>query len=49
MRSKRPAEVVEVLELNIVARFGVPLELRMDRGLEFAGELNEYCKRLGIA
>ena len=49
MRSKRPAEVVETLELNLIARFGVPLELRMDRGLEFAGELNDFCKRLGIS
>ena len=49
MRSKKPAEVVETLELNLIARFGVPLEMRMDRGLEFAGEMNDFCNRLGIS
>ena len=35
--------------MNIFARFGVPDELRMDRGLEFAGEVIGLCERLNIA
>ena len=35
--------------MNIFARFGVPDELRMDRGLEFAGEVISLGERLNIA
>lgn len=48
MRTKTPAEVVKALEFHIIARYGVPLELRMDRGLEFAGEVTKLCERLNI-
>lgn len=48
MRSKSSQEVADALELNIYARFGVPVELRMDRGLEFAGKVTQMCDQLGI-
>ncbi len=48
MFSKGSKEVADALELNIIARFGVPSELRMDRGLEFAGHVISMCERLGI-
>ncbi len=48
MRSKSSAEVAQALEMNIIARFGVPDELRVDRGLEFAGEVTQLCERLRI-
>ena len=44
MYSKGSKEVADALELNIIARFGVPDELRMDRGLEFAGHVVTLCK-----
>ena len=48
MYTKSSKEVAAAIELNIVARFGVPSELRMDRGLEFAGHVTSMCSRLGI-
>ena len=39
MRSKNSGEVSEALKLYIIARFGVPQEFRVDRGLEFAGSV----------
>jgi Integrase core domain. len=39
MKTKSSEEVAEVLRHHIIARFGVPRELRMDRGKEFAGEV----------
>jgi Integrase core domain len=44
MRTKTSAEVAQALRLNIFARFGIPDELRMDRGLEFAGEVIALCE-----
>ena len=44
MRSKTSAEVAQALRLNIFARLGIPDELRMDRGLEFAGEVIDLCE-----
>ena len=49
MRTKSSAEVVEVLRMGIVARFGVPVEMRFDRGLEFAGSVKGFCEDLGIS
>lgn len=48
LKTKSSLEVAEALRLNIISRFGVPLELRSDRGLEFAGEVIELCKTLDI-
>lgn len=48
MKTKTPVEVVKALEFHIIARYGVPLELRMDRGLEFSGEVTKLCERLNI-
>lgn len=48
MWTKTSAEVAQALELDIFERFGVPDELRMDRGLEFAGEVINLCDRLHI-
>ncbi len=48
MRTKSSSEVAQVLDLNIFARFGIPNELRMDRGLEFAGEVKQLCEKLRI-
>ena len=33
---------------DIVCRYGVPYMLRVDRGTEFRGELERYCRRMGI-
>ena len=48
MKTKSSEEVVAALKLNIIARFGVPLEFRVDRGLEFAGSVVKLCDELGI-
>lgn len=48
MRTKSSEEVAEVLRHHIIARFGVPKELRMDRGKEFAGAVTTLCDNLGI-
>jgi hypothetical protein len=48
MRTKASTEVAQALRFNIFARFGIPDELRMDRGLEFAGEVITLCDLLGI-
>lgn len=48
MKTKSSEEVAEVLNHHIIARFGVPRELRMDRGKEFAGEVTTLCNKLGI-
>jgi hypothetical protein len=37
MKTKSSGEVMDMIKLHIIARFGVPKELRMDRGKEFAG------------
>ena len=42
-RTKSSKEVYRAIELYIFARFGVPLQLRVDRGLEFAGEVKRKC------
>jgi hypothetical protein len=48
MKTKSSEELAEVLRHHIIARFGVPRELRMDRGKEFAGEVIALCEKLGI-
>lgn len=44
MKTKSSEEVAEVLRLHVIARFGVPRELRMDRGKEFAGKVITLCE-----
>ena len=39
MRSKSSIEVAEVFRQKIFPRFGLPSEIRCDRGREFAGEV----------
>ena len=48
MRSKLSLEVATALKLHIIAHFGVPMEIRCDRGLEFAGKVHTFCKEYGI-
>ena len=48
MHSKLSAEVATALKLHIIARFGVPMEIRCDRGLEFGGEVHTLCEEYGI-
>lgn len=43
MRSKSSSEVAEALKLHIFARFGLPVELRLDRGREFKGAVETLC------
>ena len=43
MYTKNSKEVADAIELNIISRFGVPDEMRMDRGLEFAGHVTSMC------
>jgi len=47
-KSKGSAEVAAAVKLHLIARFGIPRELRCDRGREFMGELTELCERYGI-
>ena len=44
MHSKLSSEVATTLKLYIIAHFGVPLKIRCDRGLEFAGEVCTLCE-----
>lgn len=48
MQTKGAEEVWNVLYDNVFTRFGLPLEIRSDRGREFAGEMITKCKEYGI-
>ena len=48
MSSKLSSEVAAALKLHIIARFGVPLKIRCDRGLEFAGKVRTLCEEYRI-
>ena len=48
MKTKNSADVAAAIERELIARFGVPVEIRVDRGLEFAGAVDDLCVKLGI-
>lgn len=48
MRSKFSQEVWSALFDQIFSRFGLPKELRCDRGREFAGVVKQKCLEYGI-
>ena len=48
MKTKSLVEVWQVLHDNLFCRFGLPLELRTDRGREFAGKLKTKCEEYGV-
>lgn len=48
MKTKSSIEVAEAIKLHIISRFGVPHELRFDRGREFSGEVKILCETLDI-
>ena len=48
MKSKSSLEVANVIKLYILARFGVPDEMRCDRGREFSGAVKQLCGEFGI-
>ena len=48
MHLKLSSEAATTLKLHIITCFGVPLEIRCDRGLEFAGEVHTLCEAYGI-
>lgn len=48
MRTKSSQEVAQVIQLHLIARFGIPRELRSDRGREFLGEVTALCNKYGI-
>ena len=48
MRSKSSTEVAEVMKDQIFTRYGLPREIRCDRGREFAGEVTDLCRRYGV-
>ena len=48
MKTKSSVEVWNVLYGKIFARFGVPVELRCDRGNEFRGVLTQQCEQYGV-
>ena len=48
MHSKLSSKVAATLKLHIIACFGVPLKIRCDRGLKFAGEVCTLCKEYRI-
>lgn len=48
MKTKSSKEVWEVMFNNVFSRYGMPLEIRCDRGTEFAGVVTEKCASYGI-
>ena len=48
MRTKSSEEVWKVLYTQLFCRFGLPLELRSDRGREFSGVVQTKCEQYGI-
>ena len=48
LRSKSSEEVWSVLYGQLFTRFGLPLEIRSDRGREFAGVVQAQCASLGV-
>lgn len=48
MYSKTSKEVWDVMFAEVFCRFGLPVELRFDRGLEFAGEVSQMCDTYNI-
>lgn len=48
MRSKSSLEVASVFKEYIFPRFGLPLEVRCDRGREFAGDFTKLCAEYKI-
>lgn len=47
-KSKSSEEVANAVLLHLIARYGIPQEIRCDRGREFMGALSELCERYGI-
>lgn len=48
MYTKSSEEVWKVLYTQLFCRFGLPLEIRSDRGREFAGMVATKCKEYGV-
>ena len=48
MKTKNTTEVWQALYENVFSRFGLPFELRTDRGREFYGILLNKCNEYGI-
>lgn len=48
MKTKSSEEVWQVLFEQVFCRFGLPLEIRCDRGKEFAGVLTTKCAEYNI-
>ena len=48
MRTKASDEVWTVLYTQLFCRFGLPLELRCDRGREFSGVVQQKCSEFGV-
>ena len=48
MKSKASSEVWSILYGQLFARFGLPLQLRCDRGREFFGVVERQCMDFGV-
>lgn len=48
MKTKNSTEVWQALYDYIFVRFGLPYEIRTDRGREFAGMVDVKCREYGI-
>ena len=48
MKTKTSQEVWTVLYEQVFARFGMPFEIRCDRGREFGGMVESKCREFGI-
>ena len=48
MRTKSADEVWSVMYDQFFTRFGLPVEIRSDRGREFAGTMIKKCKEYGV-
>ena len=44
MKSKNSSEVWDRMYTQVFCRFGLPVEIRCDRGKEFAGAVKQGCK-----
>ena len=48
MKTKSSTEVWDVMFNNVFSRYGLPSEIRCDRGTKFAGKVIEKCAEYGI-
>ena len=48
LKPKTSSEVWDIMFEEVFCRFGLPVELRCDRGTEFLGKVKEKCDEFNI-